>query len=162
MMNESLTYQQAMILVERAYRIQMRGEMSEAIALYNESIVLHPTAEAHTYLGWTYSLLGRLDEAVEQCEIAIGIDPSFGNPYNDLGAYLIEMGKYEEAIVWLEEAVSAEKYEPRHFPLMNLGRVYRKLGRANTALNYFNQALAIEPLYRPALNAKYDLIAKLN
>ena len=161
-MDKSIIYQQAMVLVERAYRTQMRGEIGDAIELYNESIALHPTAEAHTYLGWTFSLMGRLHDAIEQCEIAIGIDPAFGNPYNDIGAYLIEMGKYEEALGWLEEAVSAENYEPRHFPLMNLGRIYQKMGQYQKALTYYDQALAIEPIYRPALQAKYALLAKLN
>ena len=161
-MEKSLTYQQAMVLVERAYRAQMRGEISDAMELYKRSIELHPTAEAHTYLGWTYSILGRYDEAIEECEIAIEVDPSFGNPYNDIGAYLIETNRHDEAVGWLEEAISAERYEPRHFPLVNLGRVNQKMGRYKTALEYYDQALALEPLYRPAMYAKYNLIAKLN
>ena len=54
------------------------------------SLELHPTAEAHTFLGWTYHFQGKLDEAIAQCRTAIDIDPEFGNPYNDIGAYLIE------------------------------------------------------------------------
>ena len=50
-MTESLAYQQAMVLVERAYRAQVRREVTEAMELYNRSIELHPTAEAHTFLG---------------------------------------------------------------------------------------------------------------
>lgn len=161
-MTESLAYQQAMVLVERAYRAQVRGEVTEAMDLYNRSIALHPTAEAHTFLGWTYSMMGRYEEAIEQCEVAIGVDPTFGNPYNDIGAYLIEQGKHEDAIGWLNEALSAERYEPRHFPLVNLGRVYQQLGRYKTALDYFDQAIDAEPLYGPALQAKYALVAKLN
>ena len=52
------------------------------------SIEIPPTAEAHTYLGWTYSLQGKLDEATAECLRAIEIDPEFGNPYNDIGVYL--------------------------------------------------------------------------
>ena len=100
-MSESITYQQAMVLVERAYRAQMRGEVTNAIELYERSLEVFPTAEAHTYLGWTYSMMQRYDEAIEQCELAIIVDPTFGNPYNDIGAYLIEMGKSNEAIPWL-------------------------------------------------------------
>ena len=161
-MSESIIYQQAMVLVEQAYRAQMRGEISDAMELYKRSIEMHPTAEAHTYLGWTLSLLGRFDEAIEQCEIAIDVDPSFGNPYNDIGAYLIEMGKPQEAVSWLEEAVDAERYEPRHFPLLNLGRVHQMQGRYKTALEFYDKALAENLLYRSALNAKYALLGKLN
>ncbi|NIO09761.1 MAG: tetratricopeptide repeat protein, partial [Deltaproteobacteria bacterium] len=45
-----------------------------------------PTAEAYTFLGWTYSFMGQLNEAIEECQRAITLDPDFGNPYNDIGA----------------------------------------------------------------------------
>ena len=143
-------------------RSQMRGELADAMQLYERSLDLHPTAEAYTYLGWTYSLLNRYDEAIEQCELAIATDPSLGNPYNDIGAYLIELGQWEESIEWFEDAISAERYDAPHYAITNLGRVYQHLGKARTALSYYDQALEVDPLYRPALNAKYALIARLN
>src|SRR5205823_391549 len=39
----------------RAYEAQQAGDYAEAIELYRRSIALHPTAEAHTFLGWVYS-----------------------------------------------------------------------------------------------------------
>ena len=75
-------------------------------------------------MGWTYHFQGRLDEAIAECKRAIEIDPEFGNPYNDIGAYLIELDRFDEAIPWLERAVEAARYEPRHFPHYNLGRAY--------------------------------------
>jgi tetratricopeptide (TPR) repeat protein len=99
--------QQAAILFERAYKHQMRGELADAILLYKRSFEASPTAEAHTFLGWTYSMMSRYEEAVLECEKAIAVDPTFGNPYNDIGAYLIELGRWEEAIPWLEKATTA-------------------------------------------------------
>ena len=161
-MDDSLTYKQAMVLLERAYRSQMRGELGEAIELYERSIAVHPTAEAHTYLGWTYSMMDRYDEAIEQCEQAIQIDPTFGNPYNDIGAYLIELGKYDDSIEWLQKALDAERYDYPQFAYLNLGRVYQRLGKAKTALQQYEEALSIDPLYRPAVNAKFNLLSRLN
>jgi hypothetical protein len=37
----------------------MAGELDRAILAYKRSIETHPTAEAHTYLGWTYSFQGK-------------------------------------------------------------------------------------------------------
>jgi tetratricopeptide (TPR) repeat protein len=48
----------------QAYEHQVKGELDEAIRLYRLSIEAHPTAEAHTFLGWTYSFQGRYDEAI--------------------------------------------------------------------------------------------------
>src|SRR5881628_1104671 len=53
-------------------------------------------------LGWTLSFQGRLEEATEECLRAIEIDPEFGNPYNDIGVYLMQRDRLDEAIPWLE------------------------------------------------------------
>jgi Tfp pilus assembly protein PilF len=137
----------AMKLFQEAYQAQMRREFDRAVELYKHSLELFPTAEAHTFLGWTYHFQGKLEDAISECKRAIEVDPDFGNPYNDIGAYLISMGRYDEAIPWLEEATHAPRYEPRHFPLCNLGRVYLAKGMIERARHYFREALAIEPEY---------------
>jgi len=128
-------------LFAEAYQLQMTGRLDEAIARYRESIACHPTAEAHTFLGWTYSFQDRLDDAIAECEKAIAIDPDFGNPYNDIGSYLFKQGKLDEAISWLERAIAAPRYEPRHFPHCNLGRIYWAKGLLNRAIGEFERAL---------------------
>jgi Tfp pilus assembly protein PilF len=102
--------QLALEYFQRAYECQMKGQLEEAVRLYKESIELYPTAEAHTFLGWMYSFMGRLDEAIEECHRAIAVDPDFGNPYNDIGAYLMQQGRYDEAIPWLQKAMTAPRY----------------------------------------------------
>ena len=96
------TLQRAWELLQEAYQAQMEGDYDRAVELYGNSIESQPTAEAYTYLGWTYHFQGKMDEAIEQCKKAIELDPEFGNPYNDIGAYLIEMRRYDEAISWLK------------------------------------------------------------
>lgn len=154
--------QQAAILFERAYKHQMRGELADAILLYKRSLEAYPTAEAHTFLGWTYSMMSRYEEAIAECEKAIAVDPTFGNPYNDIGAYLIELGQWEEAIPWLEQATVAPRYEVPQFAHLNLGRVFEHLGEHDKALASYDNALVLDPLYRGAHLAKYALLARLN
>jgi Tfp pilus assembly protein PilF len=128
----------------------MAKDFASAVELYKKSIEAHPTAEAHTFLGWTYSFMDRLDEAIEECLRAIQVDPEFGNPYNDIGSYLMKKGKVEEAIQWLEKAKAAPRYEPRHYPYLNLGRVYLALGRYEEAHREFTQArFVFETLVQP-------------
>ncbi len=137
--------ERALELIEQAMKHQMAREFDDAIRLYKQSIAVYPTADAHTYLGWAYSFLGRLNEAIAQCEIAIQLDPEFGNPYNDIGVYLMQQERLDDAIPWLERAKSAKRYEPRHFPHINLGRIYLTKGMLQKALEEFNGALKINP-----------------
>jgi tetratricopeptide (TPR) repeat protein len=160
--SEEIRQQQALILFEQAHKHQLKGEFADAILLYKRAIAIYPTAEAYTYLGWTYSMMQRYDEAIEQCELAIDLDPSYGNPYNDIGAYLIELDRWEEAIIWLERALLAPRYEQPQFAYLNLGRVYERLGDVDRALAHYDQALALDPFYRTAHMAKYRLLGRLN
>src|SRR4029079_14811243 len=102
----------------------LQGDLDEAVALFTLSLEEEPSAEAYTFRGWAFSFQGRRDDAIEECRKAIATDPGFGNPYNDIGCYLVEMGRGEEAIPWFEQAKRASRYDPRHFPSLNLGRLH--------------------------------------
>jgi tetratricopeptide (TPR) repeat protein len=154
-MSEKDPLTKAIELFQQAYQYQMNGQLDLAVEFYKRSIEAYPTAEAYTFLGWTYSFQGKLREAIAECKKAIDTDPDFGNPYNDIGAYLIELGNYDEAIPWLERATLAKRYEPRHYPHFNLGRVYLIKGMVKKALEEFQKALEIYPDY-PAAKETID------
>jgi len=143
----------AIKIFQDAYRLQQAGDLDLAADLYRRSIEIHPTAEAHTYLGFAYRHQGRLEDAIAECKRAIAIDPAFGNPYNDIGAYLIELGRLEEAIPWLEKATQSERYESYQFPWYNLGRVYVSQELYRKATECFHHALDIDPDYEVAQKA---------
>ena len=136
---------------EAGYVLHQLGEYERAIEAYRASIADRPTAEAHTFLGWSLSYLGRIDEAIAQCKIAIKIDPDFGNPYNDIGVYLLDRGELKEAVPWLEKAIASKRYCCYQFPHANLGRVLLMQGRVEEAKRSFERALEYDPHYVPAL-----------
>lgn len=146
----------------RAYELQMHGKLNEALAEYGLSIQSHPTAEAHTFYGWTLSFMGRPEEAIEACKRAIATDPDFGNPYNDIGAYLLQLGRPEEAIPWLEKATRARRYDPVHFPHANAGRAWEMLDESEKAIACYRRALSIEPGYTFAIERLSTLIGMKN
>src|SRR5713226_7938887 len=146
---ETLT--RAWEVLQDAYQAQMEGDYDQAVELYQSSLELHPTAEAHTFLGWTYHFQGRIEDAIAECKRAIEID-----------AYLIEQYHYDEAIPWLERAVEARRYEPRHFPHYNLGRAYLGKEMYSHAMRCFQEALEIEPRYSLARQAVASLRRMVN
>jgi tetratricopeptide (TPR) repeat protein len=158
---ESEDLRRATELWRAAYRYQMEGKLDRAIEHYQRSIAAYPTAEAHTFLGWTRSFQGRSEEATAECLRAIEID-DFGNPYNDIGVYLVQQGKLDEAIPWLGKAKQARRYEPRQFPFMNLGRVYLQQGRWWEALRELEGAVQMAPGDVPASKMLHELRGRLN
>lgn len=165
---EILSYQQAeskreaLSLFKEAYNAQMSGDLDEAASLYKASIDAYPTAEAHTFLGWTYSFMGMTDEAIEECHKAIEVDPDFGNPYNDIGAYLIGKGDHQGAIPWLKLAINSKRYECYFYPHFNLGRTLESLGKIYQAMNEYREAMELNPGYKEAVRAFRRLQSKLN
>jgi tetratricopeptide (TPR) repeat protein len=135
----------AMQLYEEATSLLLDGDLDDAIELFDLSLTEEPTAEAYTFRGWAKSLKEEVEEAIADCRRAIDTDPTFGNPYNDIGCYLMQLGRHDEAIPWLERAKTAPRYEPRQYPYLNLGRIYEARGFLVEALREFEQALAIRP-----------------
>lgn len=144
-MDEDVLHARAIELWNQGAAFHLQGDFQSAITLYNQSIEIYPTAEAHTYRGWAYRYLGRIDDAIAECMRAIELDPSFGNPYNDIGAYLMGRGELDEAIEWFEKAKRAPRYEPRHFPYMNLARLYADKGMVVKAIEEIEGALRLQP-----------------
>src|SRR5262249_12659062 len=140
-MDDEARQKRAIELFQQAYQSQMKKELEEAVELYKKSIEAYPTAEAYTFLGWTYSWMGRVDDAIAECRKAIEVDPTFGNPYNDIGSYLMRKGQVDDAIPWLERALQAPRYESYCYPHMNLGRVWEAKRDWLRAREEYRQAL---------------------
>ncbi|MBI3917905.1 MAG: tetratricopeptide repeat protein [Betaproteobacteria bacterium] len=138
---------------QAGYLLHTMGDYPRAVESFRSSIAARPTAEAHTFLGWSLSHLGRIDDAIAQCRMAIQIDPEFGNPYNDIGVYFMALGRSAEAMPWFEKAIAAKRYCCYQFPYFNLGRVLLEQGKLREALRSFERALEFDPYYLPALQA---------
>ena len=140
----------AYVLWQQGNVLHVQGRYQAAADKFRESIEVLPTAEGHTFLGWSLSMLGHTEEAIAECEKAIALDPDYGNPYNDIGVYLIDLGRADEAIPWFEKAMAAERYCCYQFPHFNLGRVQAMQGDVVAARRSFEQSLRHDPDYLPA------------
>ena len=145
-----------------AYQFQLKGKNEDAIFYYHKSLEIEETAEGYTFLGWAYSNTGRYEEAIKHCRQAIEIDPEFGNPYNDIGSYHIELDRLDEAEVWLMRAKKAKRYENREFPFINMGRLYELRGLWPLALTEYAEAAQINPGNESAKLGLEKLEARLN
>src|SRR4029450_6834991 len=149
-------------LFQEAYLAQLAENYEEAIELYKRSIETYPTAEAHTFLGWVYSFQNRYDEAIEECLEAIRVDETLGNPYNDIGSYLLAKGDAYGCVRWFKRALFAPPYESYAFPHFNLGRVYEMRHRYIEAPKHYRLALEENPDFAQAAVGLHRMQARLN
>ena len=141
---------QARVLWEQGLVLHQVGAYDAAADAFRKSIAAHPTAEGYTYLAWSLSRLGRLTEAIDEAKKAIPLDPDFGNPYNDIGVYLFDLGQTDEAMPWFRKAMMAKRYCCYEFPHFNLGRALLKKGRNEAAAEEFRKSLSYNSDYVPA------------
>jgi tetratricopeptide (TPR) repeat protein len=149
-------------LFHEAYQAQLAQNYEEAIELYKRSIETYPTAEAHTFLGWVYSFQNRYDEAIEECLEAIQVDETLGNPYNDIGSYLLAKGDAYGCVRWFKRALLAPRYESYAFPHFNLGRVYEMRRKYLDAARHYGLAIEQQPNFTEAASALRRMQALLN
>ncbi len=146
----------------QAFAAQQVADYTAAIRLYKKSIAVFPTAEALTFLGWTYSFQGEYDLAIAECVAAIAVDSTFGNPYNDIGSYLIAKGNFYDCVRWFKSAIEAARYNARAFPHFNLAFVFEKRGKFLEAARHYGLALREQPDYASAYKALRKLQSRLN
>lgn len=149
-------------LFHEAYEAQQAEDYDKAIDLYQRSIEIYPTAEAHTFLGWVYSFQNRYDEAIAECLEAIRVDETLGNPYNDIGSYLLAKGDSYGCVRWFKRALFAPRYESYAFPHFNLGRVYERRRKYLDAARHYSLALREQPGFGEAAIALRRMQSLLN
>src|SRR3989442_10681102 len=149
-------------LFQEAYQAQLAENYEQAIELYQQSIETFPTAEAHTFLGWVYSFQDRYDEAIAECLEAIRVDEALGNPYNDIGSYLLAKGDTYGCVRWFKRALLAPRYESYAFPHFNLGRVYEMRSRYVEAVKHYGLSLKQQAGFTQAVVALRRVQEKLN
>ncbi len=102
--------QAAWELLKEAYQYQVGGDYDMAVELYKRSLNLHPTAEAYTFLGWTYRYLiekGEYDEALPWLERALHSRryESYHYPHYNLGRVFTAKEMYIKARHHFEQAL---------------------------------------------------------
>ena len=91
------------------------------------------------------------------------MDPDFGNPYNDIGAYLIEMGRLDEAIPWLEKATLRPAVRGARTSRTSTWAARTSPRRCTAGpCEEFRQALRLRPDYAAAQAVVEALKRKLN
>ncbi len=96
-------------------------------------------------LGNALLAAGRLDEALNEYQEAVRLDPRNYNAHTVLGAALTQAGRTDEAIRAYTEALRLEPNDPR--ALNNLGGALTRRGRHDEAIEHFREALRAWPNY---------------
>lgn len=142
---EEFVERRAQTLLDRGLYAVQSGDYVTALQEFRASAYVARTSDALTNWGSMEHYLGDTEKAMQLCREAIHLDPECGNPYNDIGTYLVVLGRIDESITWFKSAIASRKYKPRHFPHINLGKVYLAKKEFEKALHHLDEALRLDP-----------------
>ena len=101
------------------------------------------TAAEYNDRGVTYDQLGLYEEAFEDLNRALELDPFDALAYTNRGNLYRHMGQYEEALADLDKAVELDPQDSS--TRTNRGIVFSEIGRFDEALADLQQAIDLEP-----------------
>jgi tetratricopeptide (TPR) repeat protein len=131
-------------LRDEAIALHMRGSLSDAEPLYQESLRQRPdNFQTLLMYGLLTAQTGRLEQAAELFRRAIRIDGNSPVAHNNLGSVLAELKLYEQAVVSFEKAVRlAPQYAEAH---SSRGAALGCLKRYEQALASHERAIELQP-----------------
>ncbi|MBI3610024.1 MAG: tetratricopeptide repeat protein [Nitrospirae bacterium] len=124
----------------------------DEVSLWEDVVRKSPEkARAHNNLGLTYyEQPQRLEDAVQEYQIALKIKPDYVQAQYNLGLAFFRQGRWEDAA---QAYGTALKLKPDFADAHNdLGAAYRKLGRPEEANQEYRTALELKPDFASAHN----------
>jgi len=85
----------------------------------------------------------KYDRAEKQIRLAIKADPTVVNSYYVMGELMKDMGKLDEAVLWLDKALKINPYDPSL--LTTMADIEGKRNRLASSEEIYNKALALSP-----------------
>lgn len=132
------------LLFAEAFRLQQRGALGEAEAVYRQLLALRPAlSDARLNLGAVLAAAGRPEEAATEFQEVVRLNPREVRGWTNLGVALRKAGDPEGAAAAYEQA---GRLNPDSAPLhLNLGNLWLQLGQPAQALDHFQRLPALLP-----------------
>tara|TARA_Y100001934_G_C12266193_1_gene732511 strand:- start:240 stop:1028 length:789 start_codon:yes stop_codon:yes gene_type:complete len=121
-----------------------RGALRELLT----AIELDPELpEAHNALGLVYHSLRHLKEGLEHYNKALALRPSFSEVHNNRGILLVDLGRYDEAILSFQSAIDDILYRTPSLAEGNMGWAYYKNGDVEKGIKHLRNAVVTNPKF---------------
>ncbi|AMW33745.2 tetratricopeptide repeat protein [Fervidobacterium islandicum] len=118
------------ILLKEAVKLTENGDYEKALEIYNE-LARYEIPEVFNNMGNVFRRQGMLGRAIEMYKKAIQLSPNFPLAYFNLACALMEVDRYNEAVMFFEKA---EKLGLKSFDLdVQLALCYVALGNKKKA-----------------------------
>jgi tetratricopeptide (TPR) repeat protein len=150
----------AALAIMAVFTWQQCGYWKNSINLFSHTLqATKDNALAHENLAAALIDKGNNQEAIEHCNMAIGMNPGRAISYNDRGTAYVTLGQHQLAIEDFNKAISLD---PNYFKAYNnRGLVYAMLGQYQPAIKDFTTAIDLKQDYFKAYNNRGFVYTRL-
>jgi tetratricopeptide (TPR) repeat protein len=124
-------------------------------AIKREMLTTKDQAATHDNRGVILDTMGRVDEAADDFNAAIRLDPKLGDPYVNLGSMLIKKQQYEAALAHINRGIDLGLNFP-HIGYYDRAVAEQLMGRYKEAYYDYKKVLELEPTYQAATERLKD------
>jgi tetratricopeptide (TPR) repeat protein len=140
------------ILLLAVWTYQRNATWNSELGLWKDCAKKSPQKDrVHNNLGFAYLELGRLDNAEEEFEEALRLNPRYALSMYNLGLVSYRKGSTDEAIQCYQKAIELDSRSPDAF--YNLGIAYYQKGLYRKAIWPYQKVLELNPDYENGHNS---------
>jgi len=132
--------------IETLYARWVERDSAKRVRLLKEWVAKFPKEkDAHYEFGSYYYNTHRYDEAVQEFQKTLQLDPNMGAALNMLAYTYADMGDYEKALEVFQRYTEAKPGDPN--PVDSMAELYFKMGNLDEAIKKYDETLDIDPLF---------------
>jgi tetratricopeptide (TPR) repeat protein len=127
----------------RANNYLNAGQLDDAEREFKKAVEAKPNEVSYTSLGYVYQRKKQYDQALEQYQSALKLNPNYVSALNNSAVIYFETGKTAEAIELVKQALKIDPESVDSY--LNLGTFLNQSGRRAEAITTFKQGLELAP-----------------
>ena len=142
------------LFIEGLYAFYVEGIPEKGFHSLKQMAKKYPKEKrAHMFLGTYYGFMRLFNEAIEEYNKALELDPTYGWAMNGLAYTYLDLGDFEKAIEYFKRYASISPGDAN--PLDSMAELYFRMGRLDEAIAKYKEALEIKPDFGSELAIGY-------
>jgi len=143
------------LYIEAYYARAIEKDPEKRFLIFKQIAEKYPKEKiVHSDLGLYYQGKNMFDQAIEEYQKALKLDPNYGSALNQIAYIYVEMGDFEKAIEYFKRYASVSPGDAN--PIDSMAELYFRMGRIEEAIAKYKEALEIKPdFYMPSWSIGY-------
>jgi len=134
------------LYIDAAYAFSIEKNQEKYIRVLNKLAEKYPKEkQVHYWLGTYYQGAAKINEAIEEYNKGLELDPDYGILLNQLGYIYFYLREYEKAMEYFKRYASVSPGDAN--PIDSMGDMYFSMGKLDDTIAKYKEALEVEPAF---------------